>query len=206
MLAIGVALSACFALPASALAAFPWRPQFPGAAPNDLTGGLEWKYSATPEENNLLVNARASELNGIRGMSLADKATTDTAWKTTTGRPDVTIAVLDSGIEWNNRGAMLDLRRKVRLNTKELPIPGRDRPGPPLEDGVDCSTYKDAYDANGDGVVNVVDWACDPRVQRDPAARGGIGVGPADLLDPQDVIIAFSDGKDADGNGFELVD
>ena len=37
-----------------------------------------------------------------------------TAWMTTTGRPDVTIAVLDSGIEWNNPGAMDDLRFKLR--------------------------------------------------------------------------------------------
>ena len=29
------------------------------------------------------------------------------------------------------------------------------------------------------------------------------GVGPGDLLDPQDVLIAFTDGTDDDGNGFE---
>jgi hypothetical protein len=197
-----VALSACLVLPALATAAFPWRPASPGAAPNDLTGGLEWKFAATPEENNVLVNSRASELNGVRGMSLVDKATPETAFKTTVGRPDVTIAVLDSGIKWNDRDAMVDLRHKVRLNTKELPKPRRDRTGAPLEDGVDCATFKDAYDANGDSVVNVSDWACDPRVQRDPKARGGLGVGPADLLDPQDLLIAFSDGTDADGNGF----
>src|SRR4051794_17498442 len=198
VLGVVVAVSACLMLPAPGLASFPWRPPSPGAAPNDLTGGLEWKFAATPEANNLLVNSRASELNGIRGMSLVDKTTPETAWKTTTGRPDVTIAVLDSGIKWNDRDAMVDLRRKVRLNTKELPVPRHDRTGPSLEDGVDCSAYKDIYDANGDSVVNVVDWACDPRVQRDPAARGGLGAGPKDLLDPQDVIIAFSDGKDAD--------
>ena len=28
-------------------------------------------------------------------------------------------------------------------------------------------------------------------------------MGPADLLDPQDVLIAFTDGDDDDGNGFE---
>ncbi len=29
-----------------------------------------------------------------------------TAWESTTGRPDVVIDVLDSGIEWNNQSAM----------------------------------------------------------------------------------------------------
>jgi Subtilase family len=202
VLGVVVAVSACLSLPASGLAAFPWRPASPGAAPNDLTGSLEWKFAATPEEGNLLVNGRASELGGVRGMSLVDKASPETAFRTTTGRPDVTIAVLDSGIKWNDRGAMVDLRHKVRLNTRELPEPRRDRSGPALEAGVDCASYRAGYDANGDGVVNVSDWACDPRVQRDPAGRGGTGVGPADLLDPQDLLIAFSDGKDADRNGF----
>ena len=50
-------------------------------------------------------------------------ASADTAWQTTTGRPDVTIAVLDSGIKWNEADAMSDLRRKARLNRGELPKP-----------------------------------------------------------------------------------
>ena len=109
--------------------------------------------------------------------------------------------LLDSGIKWNDRGAMLDLRRKTRLNRGEVPVPVTSR-STSLESGEDCSTYTSQYDANDDGVVNVVDYSCDPRVERDPAQRGGLGVGPSDLLDPQDILIAFSDGDDDDSNGF----
>ena len=73
---------------------------------------------------------------------------------------------------------------------------------------MDCADYAGpaARDLNGDGVFNVLDYACDSRVERDPAARAALGeprgVGPATLLDPQDVLIAFTDGDDDDANGY----
>ena len=193
-----VCLALCLlaGLPAPALAAFPYEHD-PARAPSDLSGKLEWMYAATPEPGNEPVNSDPQELHGVRGASLVDKADVDYAWRTTTGRPDVTIAVLDSGIKWNDRTAMLDLRKKTRLWKPELPVPQADRTDA-TDAGADCSAYTAAYDANGDGVFNVIDYACDSRVSPDPA----LGVGPADLLDPQDVLIAFSDGTDADGNGF----
>jgi hypothetical protein len=175
------------------------------ARPGELTSGAKqtWMYAADQEAGNEPVNSDPRELHGVRGAHLVDATTTndDLAWATTTGRPDVTIAVLDSGIKWNDRGAMLDLRRKTRLGKGEVPVPNAGR-STPLEPGEDCSSFQDRYDANGDGVFNVVDYACDSRVERDPAQRGGLGVGPADLLDPQDILIAFSDGGDDDSNGF----
>jgi hypothetical protein len=172
--------------------------------PNELSSGAKqtWMYAADQEAGNP-VNSDPRELNGVRGAHLIDATTPndDLAWATTVGRPDVTISVLDSGIKWNDRGAMLDLRRKMRLTRAEVPMPNADR-STPLEDGADCSSYTSQDDANGDGVFNVVDFACDSRVERDPAQRGGLGVGPSDLLDPQDVLIAFSDGTDDDSNGF----
>ena len=63
-----------------------------------------------------------------------------TAWETTLGRPDVTIAVMDSGIKWNDAGAMSDLRLKVRLNTGELPL-RRDVRGDRFATGHDCAGY-----------------------------------------------------------------
>jgi hypothetical protein len=212
-LALGGAVAALLALPSgSAQASFPYlpaggNPKDPstwrapsGTNPNDL--GDDWKFASTPEPGNPF-NSSPMELMGVRGAWVADKtAGVDTAWATTTGRDDVAISVLDSGIKWNDRGAMIDLRHKVRLNTGELPRPRHDRTTP-LEDGVNCAAYlPNKYDANDDGVVNVVDYACDARVQRDPAARGGLGVGPADLLDPQDVLIAFTNNTDQDANGF----
>jgi hypothetical protein len=192
---------AAFALPAgAALAAFPY--DYQGAAPSDLQGKLEWMYAATPEEGNTLVNADPRELGGVRGASLVDRdPSVATAWQTTTGRPDVTIAVLDSGIKWNDLGAMRDLRAKTRLNRGELEPPLHDRTAA-TEPGVDCASYGADWDASGDGVFNVLDYACDARVDPAPA----LGDGPVEdgraLLDPQDVLIAFTDGADDDGNGF----
>ena len=203
--AFAVAVCAALLACSSAWAAFPYKAQLPpgpNQGPNDLTGTkVEWMYSATPEAGNLEVNLNPMELGGVRGAHLADNADVDQAWRTTTGRPDVTISVLDSGIKWNDAGAMRDLRLKTRLSRGELPVPRHDRAAS-LEPGQDCSRFRAADDANGDGVVNLVDFSCDSRVQRDPAARGGKGVGPADVLDPQDVLIAFSDGRDDDGNGY----
>ena len=212
------------ALSASARAEFPYgtggtrdRPTHhtaPGQVPDDLEGDdSTFKFAATPEDGNLPVNAQRSELCGIRGGHLVDEHATyafppcppdpggtrpvRTAWQTTTGRPDVTIAVLDSGIEWNNVGAMRDLRTKVRLNRRELPRPRVDRG--PLDPTLPCpSGGGGSYDLNGDGAVNLPDYACDRRVKADDRRRAG----PVGMLTPQDVLMAFSDGSDADRNGF----
>jgi hypothetical protein len=179
-------------LAAPAHASFPYPPRLaPGQVPNDLTGGTAWKFSATPEPPSLLnatVRSSAMELHGVRGAHVVDPdPSAATAWTVTTGRPDVAIAVLDSGIEWNNVDAMKDLVRKVRLNKGELPKP---RP---------CAKHaRPRYDANGDGVFNTVDYACDPRVTLDWPGRNG----PKGMLTPQDVIHAFSDHRDEDHNGY----
>ncbi len=73
------------------------------------------------------------------------------AWKRERGRSDVIVAILDTGIRWENKG----LRTQVHLNTPELPLPQRV-----------ASTTAASYDANGDGVVNVDDYAADPRVKK----------------------------------------
>ncbi len=106
----------------------------------------------------------------------------DSAWRVTTGRFDVVLAVLDSGIEWDSG----NLANKVYLNAGELPYPI-------LEDG----SSSDSYDADGNGLFNLQDYAWDPRV--DPEA----GRDEADhMLDPSDLIYTFSDGFDDDGNGY----
>jgi len=97
----------------------------------------------------------------------------DSAWQHELGRDDVVIAVLDSGILWDFR----DLTSKLYLNARELPLPAGSL----------------VYDRNGDGVFNVDDYAADSRV----GDRNGNG-----LLDPGDLILAFSDCKDDDGNGY----
>ena len=140
--------------------------------------------------------------------------TVHTAWQLSTGRPDVTIAVLDSGVEWNDQAAMTDLRDKIRLNQGELPAPRHDLRTSSVA-AVDCSRFtaatggdynpRGSYDVNGDGVFNVLDYACDSRVSAvviGGAARHSLRHGPLGFLTPEDLILAFSDGIDHDHNGF----
>jgi hypothetical protein len=210
MLSGACALALCGAAAGSAQASFPYLPSggnandystyrsAAGVVPNDL-GGNEWKFAATGENPNQNA-ADSKELNGIRGAHVVDaSAAVTTAWMTTNGRPDVTIAVLDSGIEWNNGGAMEDLRFKLRLNQGELPMPQVGGPTRDASAAANCTGFTaGSYDVNGDGVFNLRDYACDPRV----TVTGSVRVGPVGKLTPQDVLMAFSNGDDADGNGY----
>ncbi|QTD54274.1 S8 family serine peptidase [Sulfidibacter corallicola] len=118
------------------------------------------------------------ELYGIRGMGV------NRAWRISTGRPDVVIAILDSGIRWEQR-ADCSLVRKIYVNRGELPLP---ESGPNVDD-----ERFGGYDVNGDGVFNVVDYWQDSRV-RDVNGNGWV--------DPEDLILTFSDGRDDDDNGY----
>ena len=126
-----------------------------GTIPNDLDPN-DFRFLATPEPNNHPVNEEPQELFGVRGSWTADGSpTAQTAWSVTTGRPDVTIAELDSGVNWTDRGFVQNERFKIALNRGELPVPNHS--GPPLVAGTNCGSYTNAYDANGDGVFNLRD-------------------------------------------------
>jgi subtilase family protein len=120
------------------------------------------------------------------------------AWKLDRGRPDTVIAILDTGVKWNRD----ELRTQIHLNKGELPTPIHDLSTPLSDDasvpGGSCSNMANAYDANGDGVFNVLDYVCDSRVSITWSGRNG----PAGKITAEDLIHAFSDGSDADGNGF----
>jgi hypothetical protein len=182
--------------------------------PNDLCGDdNEYKFSASPDPSNVLVNPFVAELNGVRGSHVADLNTfmgcdsnpqalepsnKPVAWNITTGRPDVTIAVLDSGIKWDDNGAMGDLRFKTRLNRGELPEPNAALGSNIL--GGSCAGFTPGpgdYDINDDNVFNLRDYACDSRVSQNPANN----VNPS-MFEPQDILIAFTDNDDDDGNGY----
>src|SRR6187399_138146 len=112
----------------------------PGVTPNDLNqDDNDWKFAATAESGSPFTSD-PTELFGVRGAHVVDaNASVDTAWQTTTGRPEVTISVLDSGIRWDERSTMLDLRKKIRLNKGEVPTPQTS--GPALEAGLNCASY-----------------------------------------------------------------
>ena len=114
--------------------------------------------------------------------NLGSGASADLAWRTSTGRYDVTIGVCDSGFDWSNTNYV----NKISINLGELPLPQ-------LADGTESTTY----DVDGNGLVNVQDYAQDLRV--DWAAGQARGDG---MLDPSDLLYTFEDGVDDDANGF----
>jgi len=140
----------------------------PDLCPSDL--GEDWTWlSYVPEHYRESVRPEEWDLGTGNRI--------DRALRTTTGRTDVVIAVLDSGIRWDD----VRLRRKHHLNPGELPVP---------QGAAD-------HDANGDGVFMVDDYDDDERVDPDGGPDGIAGV-----VDAQDLIVAFSDGLDDDGNGY----
>jgi subtilase family protein len=205
--ALAVLISAICA--ASALGAFPYNRTggsttdykdffLTDEIPPDLSGNETWMYSATPEDP-APPDPFGIELGWVRGGHVGDAENAPpTAWETTLGRPDVLVAVHDSGIKWNDTGAMNNLRFKVHLNKGELPTPNANRTAS-LVSGT-CSGYTPGfYDASGDNVIDIRDYACDDRVNVSDPRRAG----PEGMLTPQDVLIAFTNNDDADGNGFE---
>src|ERR671925_1535446 len=154
--------------------------------PGDLCGdGNQFKFAASPDPANSVDNQDPVELGGVRGAHLVDGQASQatscdddpptaptsasgrlTAFQLTVGRPDVTIAVLDSGIKWNDADAMVDLRDKIHLNRGELPKPQADLATAISDPSAnDCPTFDtSSYDANGDRVFNIEDYACDGRV------------------------------------------
>jgi hypothetical protein len=153
--------------------------------------GEEDREDLCPEDLNewwLLSWIPADARDGVREeeLEVGSGCHADRAWRTTTGRWDVMVAVLDSGIDWERS----DLANKVFINSGELP--------PPQDaDGVS----HDVYDLDGNGLVNVRDWEDDPRVD--------ITAGEDDAderLDPSDLLATAWgddwDGVDNDGNGY----
>ena len=160
--------------------------------PDDPGYKSAWElYSFIPKEARSLV--RKAELKLGSGVHA------DRAWQRTAGDPRVVIAVLDSGIKWNER----DLVNKFYLNRGELPKPDK-----ACQTSAHDSTRP--WDANGDGKFNVQDYTkqsghSQPTTPCHPAIlnhKGGWDTNGNKFLDPQDLIQIFSDSKDDDGNGY----
>lgn len=174
--------------------------------PNDYNG--RWNYASyLPVQQPGTQPYLSADLKlGASGMSI------DKAWTYTVGRPDVRIAVLDSGIHWDSK----DLVNKVALNRGELKGDKR----PKNDAGQTCGGTGElaGYDCNGDGLFTIADYLQDARMS--PTVPGekcfvdgdrvktGEDRKKGDLnrnciLDPGDLIEAFSDGVDDDANGYK---
>jgi len=152
-----------------------------GFAPSGSQNSALYKDPAALLPGN---NTRREQQNAGAGrnpLGQISGVSADRAWKYSIGRADVQVAILDTGIRWNNRA----LRTKVALNAEELPAP--ERPAGCSED-----------DCNGDGAFDVDDYADDPRVP-DTAGHDEAD----DILDASDLIAVFGQaGTDEDGNGY----
>jgi FG-GAP-like repeat/Subtilase family len=145
-----LALVATAAAPSAARAAFPADP------PNDpsyaVAEGHCGQHSVNEEQFYLFsrvssCTAFASDPEGASGMSV------DKAWReVTAGRPDVTIAYVEGGINWHSSSAR-DLVNQVFLNAGELPAPTT-----PVADGrLNVRDFADTPDANHNGYVDAED-------------------------------------------------
>ena len=176
----------------------------PASWPNDPGYASAWGYwSFLPAQApGTPAYLGADAALGAAGMSV------DRAWTMSTGRSDVVIAVVDSGIAWESP----DLLKKAYLSSlelggKKMPM-GPSGPCPGLG----------GYDCDGDGVFTVSDYAGDPRIApvvagdrcfRDPTRQLADGpdriagdVNHNCVLDAGDLIALFSDGVDDDSNGY----
>jgi hypothetical protein len=173
----------------------------PANWPNDPSYTTDWNYwSWLPKQvagNRPYVPYDVTL--GASGMHI------DQAWTYTTGRPDVKIAIIDCGIEWDHS----DLANKEYLNAAELS--GAHVPQNAM--GVACPALTPAalgYDCDGDGVFTAADYRDDPRISpmvtTASGACGGMTIkGDVNvncLLDAGDLIQLFSDGVDDDNNGY----
>lgn len=140
----------------------------PDLCPNEMDG-LWYMLSYVPAAWNVSLST-AEEAGMGSGMWV------DRAFRITTGRTDVRIAVLDSGFHWEHES----LVRKYALHAGELPFPEGET----------------QHDKNGDGAVTIADYEGDSRLD----ITAGDDVADA-LLDPSDLIATFSDGIDDDANG-----
>src|SRR3989442_8567221 len=114
----------------------------------------------------------------------------DLAWKLSIGEQTTDIAICDTGIQWDRE----ELRRRVRLNTGELPVPcgpTAGQKGRPLAE----------YDCDGDGIFTAEDYGAAAQAQCQVRPDEGPHGDPT-KLDAEDVLVHFSDGVDDDGNGF----
>ncbi|MFA5786079.1 MAG: FG-GAP-like repeat-containing protein [Actinomycetota bacterium] len=136
----------------------------------------QWdSYDCIPQSAPL-----ATDPEGASGMSV------NRAWKEYGyGSDEVLVAYMEGGVNWRNGNAP-ELRRRAWLNTGELPKPRK-------ADGATAATY----DLDGDGIVTVDDYKNDPRIHR-PMLHEGTAGG----ITSEDLIVAFSDGRDDDGNGY----
>lgn len=179
-------------------------PNDPAYAPAE-TGqpGATWDtedwylYGCTPNGTAPL----ATDPQGGSGMSVSDLW--NRASNPQRGRDDVVVAYMEGGVNWRIP-ASCELKDRAELNTAELPYPENAQGLTKPQLTGQTFANNNPYDLNDDGVVNVEDYANDPRVTaadlgqpKSPAGGpylhhvcSGVGPGKTDIT-PEDLIVAF---------------
>ncbi|MFK8003445.1 MAG: S8 family serine peptidase [Polyangiales bacterium] len=158
---------------------------------NNENGGQWNMWSWAPREAEAREGWRSEE------SALGAGTWTDMAWTVTTGDPGVVIAVLDSGINWDER----DLVNQYHINRAELEVAGLD---PDCLPTTPAGHTGDPVDLNGDGTLSMRDWyvglsdaEATTLSERIDAKGNNNGV-----AEPGDLITFCSDDVDDDGNGY----
>ena len=161
------------------------RPAVSSASASRPTDRSSPPSTTTPPTRTSSACRRRTRSPGRNPLGQVPGVSADRAWKYSTGTASVQVAILDTGIRWNNGS----LRKKVALNRGELPLPQHRREH-----------------------VRAVRLQLRRRVQRRrlrerPARLGHQPAhddepGADSFLDASDLIVAFSDGDDDDGNGY----
>ncbi len=194
------------ALTAVTLTAIAFNPNWPPAR-TDLPAEAFARVEAMPDDPAYAPRATADGCAGQHGLygfvpecaaGVGEErvgASVDRAWAWTTGHPDVVVAPLADGVDWDDP----DLVARWALDPGELPIPA-------------TSSVSASHDANGDGAFDVRDYTSatgtiaptiDRVIDRTLLLREDLGdVNGNGLLDPQDLLRVFSDGVDDDDDGY----
>ncbi|MBK9265159.1 MAG: S8 family serine peptidase [Polyangiaceae bacterium] len=154
--------------------------------PNDPDYGASAESDGQWTHYGFLPNAAAGIVR--RKDEIAAGMSIDLAWRISIGDPRVIIAVTDTGVLWDKP----DLLDKIFINHRELST------HKPLHaDQSACGGVGEfaGFDCNGDGAFTISDYAESLSVPADD--RNGNGV-----IDAGDLLLAFSDGIDDDGNGY----
>src|SRR3954451_8289167 len=173
--ALAVAMVGCvLALGGTAWAIFPGTaPNDPEYAPAEQGGQATCLQRAGDDEQHYLYSFMPQCTPNARDPENAAGMSLDKAWRQfTPGNGRTVIAYIEGGINWHHDPQ--ELANKVFLNKGELPNPTTPGKGKRICHAALCAAdYSDTNDANEN-----------------------------DVVDPEDIIVRFSNGRDDDGNGY----
>ena len=172
-----------------AIATFSPPPDDPGFAPDPACppGGPTLPALACNSPSGQW-NLLSYWFNNAPDPGHASGISADLAWSVTPGRRDTVVVVLDSGVNYDRD----DLANKIWLSCGELPAPQDAGSSTTPGSSPGCREPGLVYDLDGNGYLNVQDYASDPRVPNSVATAAKTR---GDLR-------PFENGVDDDGNGW----